>query len=132
MERGSDKHGHRLDEALAKETRALVTGGHDNREEWNSPEPSGEDQPEVDSGRLVGGTPEGLTPEDVEGRSRLASLLGKEIWPAETQQIRERVVDQGGEDSVIELVGRLPEGRVYVNVAEVWKDLNGGVEQHRF
>lgn len=132
MERGSDKHGRRLDEALAKETRGLVSGGHDNREEWNTPEPSGEDQPEVDAGRLVGGLPDGLTPEDLEGRSELAGLLGKEIWPAAADQIRERVVDQNGPGAIIDLVDRLPAGRVYANVAEVWQDLDGGIETHRF
>src|SRR5665647_1151310 len=129
MERGSDKHGQRLDEAMDKETRNLVRAGRETRgEEWRSPEPPGEDQPEVDrspGGGLHGGLPEGLSDRDVEGRAELAALLGRAIWPAETPQIQARVQEQGGRDEVIDLVGGLPPGRVYANVAEVWEDLTG-------
>jgi hypothetical protein len=136
MERGSDKHGFRLDEAMEKETRGMMTSGHDPRgEEWRSAEPSGEDQPDVDlapNTTLTGGTPEGMTSEDVEGRSELAALLGKEIWPAEGAQVKQRVRDENGPDRVINLVDRLPDGRVYDNVADVWVDLTGHKESHRF
>ena len=45
----SDKHGPRKDEAMARETEALVRSGRTGRtEEWRDPEPSGEDQPEAD------------------------------------------------------------------------------------
>ena len=136
MERGSDKHGFRLDDALEKETRGIVQGNHDPRgEDWKSAEPSGEDQPDVDRvphGTLAGGLPEGLTEADLEGRSELAALLGKELWPAETPQIGERLRSENAPDRLLELVGRLPAGRVYANVAEVWQDLTGAREEHRF
>lgn len=136
MERGSDKHGRRLDEAMERETRGLVQAGRDTRgEEWKSAEPSGEDQPEVDrnpAGTLHGGLPEGLTDRDIEGRAELGALLGKGIWPAETPEIQSRVREQDGRDAVIDLVDRLPPGRVYANVAEVWEDLTGAREDHRF
>jgi hypothetical protein len=48
MERGSDKHSARMDDALGAEVDGLIRSGHDNRADWNSPEPSGEDQPDVD------------------------------------------------------------------------------------
>ena len=135
MERGSDKHGRRLDEAMEKETRGLVQSGRDTRaEEWRSAEPSGEDQPDVDlvpDGTLAGGVPEGMTEADVEGRSELASALGKEIWPAETAQIRERLLSEQAPDRVIDLVDRLPEG-TYQNVSDVWEALTGHKERGRF
>ena len=69
MERGSDKHSARMDDALEAETRGMMTAGRETRgEEWNSPEPSGEDQPDVDrvpDGTLAGGVPEGMTEGDV-------------------------------------------------------------------
>lgn len=136
MERGSDKHGPRLDEQLEKEARGIVQGGRDTRaEEWKSAEPSGEDQPAVDlsgDGVLAGGVPEGMTPEDVEGRAELASFLGKEIWPAEGAQVKARLLETQAPARVIDLCGPLPDGRIYDNVAEVWVDLTGHKEANRF
>ena len=37
-----------MDDALEAEVSGLIRAGHDNRADWNSPEPSGEDQPDVD------------------------------------------------------------------------------------
>ncbi len=33
---------------------------------------------------------------------------------------------------MLELVGTLPAGKVYADVADVWLDLTGHKEQHRF
>src|SRR3954468_5443589 len=91
MERGSDKHSARMDDALEAEVRGMVTAGRETRgEEWNSPEPSGADQPDGDlapDGTLAGGVPEGMTEEDVELRSELAASLGKEVWPGDAEQL---------------------------------------------
>jgi len=61
MERGSDKHSARMDDALDAEVRGMMTAGRETRgEAWNSAEPSGEDQPDVDrapDSTLVGGVP---------------------------------------------------------------------------
>jgi len=47
MERGSDKHGPRTDDALAKELQGMLgeAGGH--REEWLDPEPPADDDPDL-------------------------------------------------------------------------------------
>lgn len=47
MERGSDKHSARRDDALADELRGMLgeAGGH--REEWRDPEPPADDDPDV-------------------------------------------------------------------------------------
>jgi hypothetical protein len=134
MQRG-DKHGFRVDDEMAKETRGIVTGGHDPRiEEWKSAEPSGEDQPPVersgDSAR--GSAPPGMTPEDVERRAELAASLGKELWPAAGSEVKAKALDAQAPDRVIDLIDRLPDGRVYTNLAEVWEDLTGEREDHRF
>jgi len=48
MERGSNKHSPRVDDQMAGEVRGIVQGTAGGRaEEWKTPEPSGEDQPEV-------------------------------------------------------------------------------------
>ena len=136
MERGSDKHSPLRDDQLKHETEGLVRGGHSTHaEEWKDPEPSGEDQPDVDlapDGTLVGGTPPGMSPEDVEGRAELASFLGRDVYPAVRTQILELVTEREAPERVIDLVRRLPAGKEFHNMNEVWSAIGGGVEAERF
>lgn len=135
MERGSDKHGPRMDESLKAETDAMMRAGRDTRiEEWNSPEPSGEDEPDADrspDGTQTGGTPPGMDADDVQGRSELATFLGKEVWPADREQLIELAIDRNAPDRVVDLLRELPGGRTFANVNEVWITLGGGVEAER-
>lgn len=135
MERGSDKVSPRQDEELKHATQGLVRAGRTTHaEEWKDPEPAGEDQPEVDlapEGTLHGGTPEGMSPDDVEGRAELAGFLGKD-YPLVREQVIERVIDGKAPDRIIALVRNLPSGREFHNIAEVWTALGGSVESERF
>jgi len=135
MERGSDKHSARMDDALGGEVAGLMRAGHDSRADWNSPEPSGEDQPDVDrvpNGTLSGGVPEGMTEQDVEGRSELATYLGR-LWPATREELIRVATDNEAPDSVIAPLHGLPMGVQYANLQEVWAAVSGGhVETHRF
>ena len=135
MERGSDKHSARMDDALDAEVSGLMRAGHDSREDWNSPEPSGEDQPDVDlvpNGTLSGGVPDGMDESDVERRSELASFLGR-IWPATGAQLVEVAAGNEAPESVLAPLRALPAGRVYENLQDVWSAVSGGhVETHRF
>jgi hypothetical protein len=135
MERGSDKHSARMDEALEAEVAGLIRSGHDSREDWNSPEPSGEDQPDVDlvpNGTLSGGVPDGMTEQDVERRSELAGFLGR-VWPATGAQLVEVAAGNDAPDSVLATLRGLPPGRVFDNLQDVWASVSGGhVESHRF
>ena len=135
MERGSDKHSARMDDALEAEVSGLVRSGHDNRADWNSPEPSGEDQPDVDlvpDGTLAGGVPDGMTELDVEQRSQIASYLGKEVWPAGSHALVAKATELGAPDAVIDQLRRLPDSAVFDNLQDVWQALQGGTEAHRF
>ena len=136
MDRGSDKHSARMDEALQAETRAMMTAGRETRgEEWNSPEPSGEDQPDVDrvpDGTLAGGVPEGMTERDVAERSEIASYLGKECWPADRLTLLAVAADSNAPEAVLSRLRELPDGPVFRNLQEAWAKLHGGVEAHRF
>ena len=135
MERGSDKHSPMVDDQLKHETEGLVRSGHSTHaQEWKDPEPAGEDQPEADRApdtTLVGGTPAGMTGDDVERRAELASYLGKEIWPADRGALLDRVLDADAPDHIVDLVRRVPDGS-YDNVSDVWSALGGGTEQQRF
>ena len=136
MERGSDKHSARMDDALESEVAGLLRAGRDTHaEEWKSAEPSGEDQPDVDlapGGTLHGGVPDGMTEDDVEERSRLAAYLGKEVWPATGEQLVEVARNRAAPDLVLDRLRELPPGRSYVNLQEAWGALQGGIEEHRF
>lgn len=136
MERGSDKHGPRQDEELKHETEGLVRGRRSSHaEEWKDPEPSGEDQPEIDrapDASLHGGVPSGMTDEDVEGRAELASYLGKDSYPMVREQIINLAIDRQAPTRVVDLVRRLPSGREFHTVNEVWAAVGGAVESDRF
>jgi hypothetical protein len=137
MERGSDKHSARMDDALEAEVRGMMTAGRETRaEDWNSPEPSGEDQPDVDlvpDGTLAGGVPDGMTESDIELRSEIASYLGKECWPSDAEQLLLRAAGTNATDAVLNRLRELPTSRTFANMQEVWAELSGGhVESHRF
>ncbi len=135
MERGSDKHSARMDDALEAEVSGLMRAGHDNRADWNSPEPSGEDQPDVDlvpNGTLSGGVPEGMTEVDVDRRSELAGYLGR-VWPATTEEVIAVATENEAPDAVLDTLRSLPPGRIFANLQELWSSVSGGhVEAHRF
>lgn len=135
MERGSDKHSPRLDEALKGETRGLSTGtGQTHAEEWREAEPSGEDEPEVSlspEAPLYGGVPDGMTGEDVAGRAELARFLDRSVFPAVRQVLIDDAEGNNAPDAILDQLRELAGGRVYANVGEIWTSLGHGVEAHR-
>jgi hypothetical protein len=137
MDRGSSKHGPRLDEEMAHETRGLTQGGPgDGRaEEWRDPEPSGEDQPEEGAvpeldGGWPGGAPSGMTPEEREARSRLGRYLRRSAFPADSDGLLADAEQTQAPDDIVAVLRRLPAGRTFGTVAEVWAALYGEPEQH--
>ena len=136
VERGSDKHSPMLDDQLKHETEGLVRSGHSTHaEEWKDPEPAGEDQPDADrapSSTLHGGTPAGMDAADIEGRSELATYLGKDCYPMVREQVINLAIDRQAPTRVVDLVRRLPSGREFHNVAEIWSAIGGPVESERF
>lgn len=135
MERGSDKHSPLVDDQLKHETEGMLRSGHGTHaEEWKDPEPSGEDQPQVDAsanGSLVGGTPDGLDADDVNRRAELATYLSKEMWPATTAQLFAAAEERSAPDWVMARLSGLPDA-TYETLGEVWSAAGGGHEEHRF
>jgi len=135
----SDKHGPRLDDALAGETEPIERGGHTGRaEEWREPEPGGGGQPDVDlapDATLTGGTPAGMTADDVEGRTELARFLRPSAFPSDAAGLLATARDEGATDAVLGELSRLaeeePAGRVFDNVQDVWRAMGHGVETRR-
>ncbi|MFC0526959.1 DUF2795 domain-containing protein [Phytohabitans kaempferiae] len=136
MDRGNSKHGPRLDEEMAREVRGTVQGVAGSRaEEWREPEPAGEDQPEatgVPAGDRRAGAPQGMTDQEVEQRSRLGRYLELSALPADREHLRHTAEKNQAPDDVIDALNRLPAGRTYETVSEVWATLGHANESTRW
>ncbi|MEO3796407.1 DUF2795 domain-containing protein [Nonomuraea sp. B10E15] len=134
MERGSDKHGPRLDEEQKHETEGMIRGGGTTHaEEWKEPEAMpapGEEAQSYPPGHEPG-TPEGITQRGVDVRSELAKWLSDAHWPASKQDLARHTARVDAPDQVADMVDSLPERR-FTNVAEVAEALGLGVEKRRW
>ncbi len=123
------------DDRLKAATEGMVRANRSTHaQEWKDPEPSGEDQPDVDHmphGTMVGGMPDGMNAADVEERSQLASYLGR-VYPADSDALLEAARRNNASDNWLNELAGLPEGQQFENVQEVWAALGRGVEEHRF
>lgn len=129
MER-NNKHGFRVDDAMAAETDSLTRGApiESRVEEWREAEPSGEDQPVAD-GILNGDTTHtGVAHDEVELRSELAKRLRASAFPANRQTLEDVALEEQAPGPILDLIRRLPDGRTYENVADIWRTLGGAVE----
>jgi Protein of unknown function (DUF2795) len=135
MERGSSKHGPRLDDEMEREVRGLVQSGVDGRvEEWRDPEPPGEDQPNPTldpAGYDRMGTPPGMTPGDVDGRSELGRYIPMSVLPGDRDDLLGGAEELEAPQHVIDLLARLPAGRQFETVNEIWAALGGHNEERR-
>ena len=133
-ERGSDRHGPRLDEELQRETRSLEQGApvEARVEEAREQEGPADGEPTPDA-RLVGGrgTAASLDLDDAEARADLARFLTPSAFPADREALLADAAGNQAPDVVMERLRALPAGRTYENVQDVWGALGGTVE-HRF
>ncbi|UGY94599.1 DUF2795 domain-containing protein [Streptomyces gobiensis] len=132
---GRDKTGPFRDDEAKRRTEGEVRANRAIRaEEEREPEPSGEDQPDVDRApgtTLHGGTPPGMTAEDVEIRTELAQHLGRSIYPARRDTVLDTLRRNHAPDRLLDLVADLPEEQEYANVQDIVRALGLGVEDHR-
>lgn len=124
MERETTKHGPRLDDALARETRSLEQGAplEPRAEEWREHEPPGELDRDVD-GRTA--PPGALGSDPVEARRELSRHLRLTAFPADRRALLAEAEDQQAPEPVLAALRRLPEGPTYGTVHEVWAALAG-------
>ena len=73
-----------------------------------------------------------MSERDLDQRADLASYLGKEVWPATGAQLQQVAAEQGAPDAVRARLSRLAGGTTYESLAQVWQELSGHQEQHRF
>jgi hypothetical protein len=119
MERGSDKHGRRVDEEMKHETRGLEQGApvEPRAEESRQQEAAGEGQPAPDAHPLV--------ETDAEARADLARHLEPSVFPADRRALLSSASGQGAPDEVMGTLQQLPEGRTFRTLEEVWEALGG-------
>ncbi|MGW0193878.1 DUF2795 domain-containing protein [Nonomuraea sp. NPDC003201] len=134
-QRGSDKHGPRLDDQQKHETEGMVRGGGPTHaEEWKEPEPMpapGEEPAKPYPPGHEPGTPSGITQQGADIRSDLAKWLSDAHWPAKPDDLVRHTDSAGAPDLVVDMVRSLPD-RQYRNVADVAKALGLGVEKRRW
>jgi hypothetical protein len=125
MDRGSSKHSPRLDEQMAGEVEGVVRGRAGARaEEWKTPEPAGEDQPEVtvvpDDG-YGRGEPAGVGNPESEELSRFGSYIGRSALPGDRDKLLKSARDLEAPDDVLDRLAKLDPGTAYRTVTEVWR-----------
>jgi hypothetical protein len=127
MDRGSSKHGPRLDEQMDHEVRGIVQGGVNTRaEEPNDPEPAGEDQPDATwegAGSHTGGAPPGMTYEEVEQRSRLGRYIPRASLPGNRKALLAGARALNAPEDVLQRIAKLPPDTEFVTVSEIWAAL---------
>jgi hypothetical protein len=134
-QRGSDKHGPRLDDQQKHETEGMVRGGGTTHaQEWKEPEampaPGEESLQSYPPGHEPG-VPEGTTQHDVDVRGDLAKWLSDTHWPRSKAELVRHAEEAGAPDQVMDMVESLPE-RQYKNMNDVAKALGIGVEKRRW
>lgn len=138
MERGSSKHGPRVDNEMANEVRGQIQGNTaagGRAEEWHETEPAGEDQPDatlVPEGERRGGAPAGMTAEEVEQRSQLGRYLPMSSLPANADELRQTARERQAPDGIVAMLDGLPAGERYETVSQVWAALGHANETHRW
>ena len=69
---------------------------------------------------------------DIERRAAIAEALGKEVWPADRDQLLAKAQEGPAADRVLADLRRLPAGQQFDNVQQVAQALGLGTEQQRF
>ena len=99
MAEKSDKHGPKLDEEMQRESEGLTrTGSSTHPQPWNDPEPVDTDSGLDPTAHLTDrrGAPPGMTPQDVEARSEVASVLAGVQYPAPPRELAAHAAPSGG------------------------------------
>lgn len=136
MERGSSKHGRQLDEELAREALAHTQGGPAGSRvgEERDPELAAGDEPEpswIPAGDRPDGAPAPLSGAELEARSRLGRAVPRSALPGDRSAVLRAATELGAEPEALAELARLPAGRTFATVYEIWEALGHRNEQSR-
>lgn len=113
----------------------MLQGGVDTRvEEWRDPEPAGEDQPNpirTPVGYERSGAPPGMTPEEVNQRSRIGRYIPLSALPGDRDDLLAAAEEMEAPDDVIDRLAALPDDREFETINQVWAALGGHNEERR-
>ncbi|GHB16342.1 hypothetical protein GCM10010377_02440 [Streptomyces viridiviolaceus] len=123
MQRGSDRLSVHRDDEMKHELQGLLRSGHPTRtEEWNDPEPTAEDDPEV----MYGPVTPSRGPTVLETlRLELARNLTRGTFPASPRELARALRRRNAPDALVERLERLPASARFGNVQELAQALTG-------
>jgi hypothetical protein len=132
MERGSDKHGPRLDEALKHDTSSLVHGSpvESRASEAREQEGPADGEPTPDAlltGDRPPSDPDTLSHDEIEARTELGRHLQPSIFPADRAAIVASAQRMEGSEDLVARLSQLPDG-TFDHLEAVWEALGGRVE----
>ena len=129
MERGSDKHGRRLDDALAHDTYSVTHGSpsESRAEESREQEGPADGEPTPDA-RVMGdrgsASEDLLSYDEVEERAELARHIQPSVFPATRQQLMASARELHAPDHIVGRFAELPDG-TFDHFEAVWEALGG-------
>ncbi|MEU2585586.1 DUF2795 domain-containing protein [Streptomyces avermitilis] len=117
MQRGSDRLSVHRDDEMKHELQGLLRSGHPTRaEEWNDPEPTADDDPQIAGGPV---TPGGATGSLAAVRYELGRHLGRTSFPAGPGDLIGALRRSHAPDVLVEPLERLPHKARYANAHEL-------------
>ncbi|GEM_PF-5991408 len=125
MDRGSAKHGPRVDDTLDREVHDLVDADPGNPSGPGIEEAPAEDEPSI--GRRPVVRDDGMAPSEdaIALRSEIARFVRPHSFPATGAVLHADATSLGAGPDVLMWFAALPEGRIYDNVEAVWADIGG-------
>lgn len=119
MQRGSDRLSAHRDDEMKHELKDLLRSGHPTRtEEWQSPEPAAEDDPQLWRGPVVPGDG-GPAPSLESVRLELARFLGRGSFPAGPGELSGTLRRHHAPDDLVDAVHELSRQERYANLQEL-------------
>lgn len=121
IDRGSSKHGPRLDEQMASEVK-----GDSRIEQWRELEPAGDDQPEpgwIPPGHHGLDTGDDRDPDRRDERALVGAYVPRDVYPAGREKLVETARAHQAPDKVIDVLDRLPADVTYPGAPELWQAL---------
>lgn len=128
MERETDKHSPRLDNAMNQDLESLLKGSP---EESRAREDRLQEDPEVGPGRPPAAEEQvglGVSASAADQRAELARYLAGAAFPARPDELLYMAEDDQAPPSVLDALRSLPADEQYENVQSVWRALGGEVE----
>lgn len=127
MERASDKHAPRIDDALASDTRSIVQGAPIEARERDERLQEGGEGPEaaLPGRNAADDADSALGPDEREARSELARHLRPSAFPGDRDTLLAVARDENAPGAVLDALSALPEGVEFPNVEAVWEALGG-------